>query len=124
MMYKLSRYGVVMGALLCVGAALPEAQANLIIVGPNSGAPGETLTLSVELDAPLTGIDIDDLKLTLDFDHAVLAGIDSTAGGLLTGTAFLGNAPAGTAVASFAATQHGLPSGVLATWKFTVDSLA
>jgi len=111
-------------ALMCLGTTLREAHSALLISGPAAGAPGEELTLSVILDAPLTGFDIDELTLSLDFDHAVLTGIDATEGALLSGSSMTPNAAGGSAVASFLATQSGLPSGVLAIWKFRIDPLA
>jgi hypothetical protein len=106
-----------------MGMTLREAHSALLISGPATGAPGDELTLSVILDAPLTGIDVDELNLTLDFDHALLTGTDATEGALFAGLMTL-NAAAGSAVASFATTQSPLAAGVLATWKFKIDSLA
>src|SRR4051812_46855920 len=97
---------------MCLGATVREAHCALFISGPAVGAPGEELSLSVILDAPLTGIDIDELTLTLDFDHAVLTGIDAMASALLSGSSMKPNAAGGSAVASFFGTQFPLPSGV------------
>src|SRR5690348_12138666 len=121
---RLSRQAMTLLALMCLGTTVREAHSALLISGPTAGAPGDELSLSVILDAPLSGIDIDELTLTLDFDHAVLTGIDATEGALLSGSTMTPNVGAGSAVASFLATQAGLPAGVLVTWKLKIDPLA
>jgi hypothetical protein len=124
MISRLGRQAVTLLALICMSMTLREAHSALLISGPAAGAPGGELTLSVILDAPLTGIDVDELMLTLDFDHALLTGTDATEGALLLGSLLTPNAVGGSAVASFLTTQSGLAAGVLATWKFKIDPLA
>jgi hypothetical protein len=105
-----------------MGTAVHEAHSALLISGPAAGAPGDDLTFSVTLDAPLS--DVDDLTLTLDFDSTVLSGHDAAEGALLAGTSFTPNSATGSAVASFLATQSALGPGVLATWRFKIDPAA
>lgn len=118
---RLSRHAVTVIALMCMGMTLREAHSALLISGPATGAPGQELTFSVALDAPLTGIDVDELSLTLDFDTAVLTGTDAAQGALLAGSSFTPNVPGGSAVASFLITQTDFGPGVLATWKFRIE---
>lgn len=120
---RLSRHAVVLIALMCMASALHEARADLLISGPVVGTPNQELTFDVVLNASLSGA-VDDLTLTLDFDHALLSGTDAVAGALLAGALFTPNAAGGTAVASFSGTQAGLGPGVLATWKFKINSSA
>jgi hypothetical protein len=115
---RLCRHAVILTALLCIGGTLREAQGALFISGPTAGAPGDELILSVALDAAVG--DADDLTLVLDFDGAVLAGTDASAGPLLAGSLFTPNVAAGLGTASFLTTQAPFGPGVVALWKFKI----
>lgn len=108
---------------LGLAAAVNAAHAGLVIDGPSKVLPGETVTFSIGLDAPLQA-SIDELMVQLDFDPLVLHAQDADAGALLAGTLFLATPEAGTATASFIGTLATLGPGVLATWKFQVDPAA
>src|SRR6478735_1344905 len=105
MISRLSRHAITLIALMCMGMTLREAHSALLISGPATGGPGEELTLSVILDAPLTGT-------------------DATEGALLAGSLMTPDAAGGSAIASFLTTQSPLAAGVLATWKFKINPLA
>jgi len=113
-----ARTSVVIGCL-GVAAFLSSAQAALVVTGPATAAPGESITLTIALDAALA-VDIDEMQLRLSFDPAVLHPGAAAAGALLAGSSFAANAGTGLALISFGATLATLGPGELATWSFEV----
>jgi hypothetical protein len=107
-------------ALLCLWAFAHEARSALIISGPSSGAPGDQITLSIQLDVPFS-VDIDDLNLILEFDAGVLHGLTAAIGALLPAGSTTPNAANGTLSASFDLTRSGIGPGVLTQWTFGID---
>jgi hypothetical protein len=116
---RLGKYAIAWIAV----AAMGEAAAALVVTGPSVGAPGQEITLSIELSEAL-GASADALNLKLDFDTAVLTGIDAAQGPLLASALFTPNPLSGEATASLSDTLADLGPGVLATWKFKIDPLA
>jgi len=110
-------------ALAC-GLALPlRSNAAVSIVGPTSAAPGETISLAIDLGTALEA-GIDELSLQLSFDPAVLSGQDAAAGPLLVSGSFVPNAATGAATHSFLSTLAALGPGTLATWTFQISPSA
>src|SRR5690349_14006222 len=119
MIGRLGKYAIAWIAAAVMG----EAAAALVVTGPSVGAPGQEITLSIELSEAL-GAPADALNLKLDFDNAVLTGIDAAQGPLIASALFTPNLATGEATASFADTLADLGPGVLATWKLKIDPLA
>jgi hypothetical protein len=118
---KLRSRALVVTAMGCLASWAYQADAALLVSGPHSAAAGQEITLSIELDAALTGVNIDELNLFLEFDPAVLKTPTAEPGVLIAGSSFTANPGAGTAVASFLATLTDLGPGVLARWTFKLD---
>ena len=110
-------------AMLCVCGWAGPVHSALIVDGVRSAAPGQLITLSIELDAALS-VSIDDLELSLEFDPAVLTNPTALPGPLLATSIFTANTATGTGVASFLATATALGPGTLASWTFMINSAA
>ena len=110
-------------ALACTLALPFRTNAAVSIVGPTSAAPGETISLAIDLGSALEA-GIDELTLDLSFDPSVVTGLDANAGPLLASGSFVPNAAAGSATHSFLSTLATLGPGTLATWTVRIDPSA
>jgi len=109
---------------LACACALPfRAQSAVSVIGPTSGAPGDTLSFDIVLTTPLVTA-IDELTLSLMFDPGVLTGIDAVAGPLLAPGGFGVNPTTGQATHSFLSTLSDIGPGRIATWTFRIDPAA
>lgn len=108
---------------LLLATASASVHAALVIDGTFAAPPGGMVTLTLGLDAALSA-DIDELRLRIEFDPAVLHPQSAASGSLLSGSLFLPDVDSGIATASFLATLATLGPGDLASWTFEVDPAA
>jgi hypothetical protein len=111
-------------AALASALTLPlRSNAAVSISGPTSAAPGETISLAIDLGTALEA-GIDELSLQLSFDATVLSGQEAAAGPVLASGSFVPNASTGAATHSFLSTLATLGPGTLATWTFQISPSA